>query len=311
MLLFAAVVREGSFTRAAAALGITKQSASSRVQALEERLGVRLLERTTRRLRPTDAGALYFERCSAIATAIDDANREVRQRQAEPTGLLRVSAPVLYEVDRLRDGGSYSARRVLAIQGGEPLFSLMASFMTPEEGFDHQTAPPDVPPPEALKNERQLAIELAERYPAARPMIKVASGPIEMRPVQPLNYLEPQPMPARRQIWYRTVGPLPDDPLTHRALLAYASDFNFLVTAMLPHGVTWVTPGMQVTSLDHAMWFHRPFRFDEWLLYDLESPSAHGGRGVVRGRFYTRDGVLAASVVQEGLMRDRSRARRT
>jgi acyl-CoA thioesterase-2 len=222
-----------------------------------------------------------------------------------------VSAPVLYEVDRLRDGGSFSARRVLAIQGGEPLFSLMASFMTPEEGFDHQTAPPDVPPPEALKNERQLAIELAERYPAARPMIKVASGPIEMRPVQPLNYLEPQPMPARRQIWYRTVGPLPDDPLTHRALLAYASDFNFLVTAMLPHGVTWVTPGMQVTSHDHAMGFPRPCRFDEWLLYDLESPSAHGGRGVVRGRFYTRDGVLAASVVQEGLMRDRSRARRT
>lgn len=214
-----------------------------------------------------------------------------------------VSAPVLYEVDRLRDGGSFSARRVLAIQGGEPLFSLMASFMTPEEGFDHQTAPPDVPPPEALKNERQLAIELAERYPAARPMIKVASGPIEMRPVQPLNYLEPQPMPARRQIWYRTVGPLPDDPLVHRALLAYASDFNFLVTAMLPHGVTWVTPGMQVTSLDHAMWFHRPFRADEWMLYDQYSISTSNARGLAGGSIYTASGELAVTVIQEGLTR--------
>ena len=216
-----------------------------------------------------------------------------------------VTLPVLYEVDRLRDGGSFSARRVLAIQKGEPIFSLMASFQAPEEGLSHQTTAPEAPPPEELENEQTLALRIADRLPEPLRTMAISPRPIEIRPVQLVNYLKPTVMPPRRQLWYRAAGALPDDPFVHRALLAYASDFNFLVTAMLPHGVSWITPGMQVTSLDHAMWFHRPFRFDEWLLYDMESPSAHGGRGVVRGRFYTREGVLVASVAQEGLMRDR------
>jgi acyl-CoA thioesterase-2 len=133
----------------------------------------------------------------------------------------------------------------------------------------------------------------------------IADRPIEIRPVQRINLLAPKPAPPRRQLWFRATGTLPGDPAVHRYLLAYASDFNLLITAMLPHGVGWLTPGMQVASLDHAMWFHRPFRMDEWLLYDVESPSASGARGLVTARFYRRDGTLVASVAQEGLIRDR------
>jgi acyl-CoA thioesterase-2 len=213
--------------------------------------------------------------------------------------------PVLYQVDRLRDGSSFTTRRVVAIQKGQPIFSLAASFQAPEPGFDHQVYPPETVGPEGLLSEQELAEKIADRLPEPLKEIALANRPIEIRPVQPVNHLSPRPMPPRRQLWYRCSRPLPDDPAIHRYLLAYASDFNFLVTAMLPHGVSWLTPGMQVASLDHAMWFYRPFRFDDWLLYDVESPSASSARGMVRGRFYTKEGVLVASVAQEGLMRDR------
>ena len=215
------------------------------------------------------------------------------------------SRPVVFEVDRIRDGGSFTTRRVVAVQGGQPIFSLATSFQGEEPGFDHGTTCPDVPPPEGLASEQELAHRIADRIPEFFRKMALADRPIEIRPVQVVNHLSPKKMEARRQLWYRANGALPDDPAVHRALLAYASDFNFLTTAMLPHGVSWLTPGMQVTSLDHAMWFHRPFRFDEWLLYDLDSPSASSSRGLVHGRFYTRDGQLVASVTQEGLMRDR------
>lgn len=213
--------------------------------------------------------------------------------------------PIVYEVDAIRDGGSFTTRRVIGVQGGHAIFSLAASFQGDEPGLAHADTMPDVPDPDTLVSELEIARRHADKIPALLRTMATAERPIEIRPVQPFNLLDPKPAPPRRQLWYRATGRLPDDPAVHRYLLAYASDFNFLVTAMLPHGVSWLTPGMQVASLDHAMWFHQPFRMDEWLLYDVESPWAGGGRGLVKGSFYSRDGRLVATVVQEGLIRDR------
>lgn len=216
------------------------------------------------------------------------------------------SRSIVYDVDPIRDGGSFTTRRVRGVQGGHAIFSLSASFQVEEPGFDHAAPMPSgVPGPEGLPSELDTARRFEARIPEPLRAQAVADRPIEIRPVQPFNLLDPRPAPPRRQLWYRANGRLPDDPAVHRYLLAYASDFNFLLTAMLPHGVSWLTPGMQVASLDHAMWFHRPFRMDDWLLYDVDSPSATGARGLVHGRFYTQDGTLVASVAQEGLMRDR------
>lgn len=214
--------------------------------------------------------------------------------------------PIVYEVDPIRDGASFTTRRVVAIQNGHAIFILSSSFQGDEPGYDHAAAMPiDVPAPEGLASEQELAQRVAEEIPEPLRAQAVADRPIEIRAVHPWNLLRPKKQPPRRQLWYRAAGRLPDDPAVHRYLLAYASDFNFLPTSMMPHGVSWLTPGMQVASLDHAMWFHRPFRFDDWLLYDVESPSASGARGLVLGRFYARDGTLVASVAQEGLIRNR------
>lgn len=218
-----------------------------------------------------------------------------------------VTQPIIYEVDRLRDGKSFSTRRVVAIQEGEAIFSLGASFQGDEPGFEHQDAMPEVPPPDHLRSERELALAVADRLPEALRAMATAERPIEIRPVELRDPLHPRAAPPRRHMWYRAVDRLPDDPALHRYLLAYASDFSFLGTAMDPHGVSWLLPGMQVASLDHAMWFHRPFRFDDWLLYAVDSPSASGARGLVRGQFFDRAGRLVASCAQEGLIRRRPR----
>ena len=212
---------------------------------------------------------------------------------------------ILYDVERLRDGHSFSTRRVVAVQEGEAIFCLEASFQREEVGFEHQDEAPSVPEPDELRSEREIAQELAERLPEPLRTMATAERPIEIRPVDPRNPMLPAVKPPDRNMWYRAVDRLPDDPSLHRYLLAYASDFSFLGTSMDPHGVSWLTPGMQVASLDHAMWFHRPFRLDEWLLYAVESPSASGGRGLVRGRFFDRQGRLVASAAQEGLIRMR------
>ena len=216
-----------------------------------------------------------------------------------------VRRPILYQVDRLRDGASFTTRRVAAIQEGEAIFSLEASFQDSEEGFDHQDAMPDVPPPEALRSEHEMALEIADQLAPPLRAMALAERPIEIRPVEVRDPLRPRATPPLRRMWYRTVDALPDDPALHRYLLAYASDFSFLGTAMDPHGTSWLQPGMQVASLDHVMWFHRPFRFDDWLLYVVDSPSASGGRGLVRGQFFDRAGRLVASAAQEGLIRRR------
>jgi acyl-CoA thioesterase-2 len=165
---------------------------------------------------------------------------------------------------------------------------------------------PEVPPPEALRSEHDLALEIADKLPPAVRAIALADRPIEIRPVEVRDPLRPKARPPLRRLWYRAADALPDDPALHRYLLAYASDFSFLGTAMDPHGTSWLQPGMQVASLDHVMWFHRSFRFDDWLLYVVDSPSASSGRGLVRGQFFDRAGRLVASAAQEGLIRKRT-----
>ncbi|HSN97236.1 MAG TPA: acyl-CoA thioesterase II [Candidatus Nanopelagicales bacterium] len=212
--------------------------------------------------------------------------------------------PLVYDVDRVRDGGSFTTRRVVAIQGGNVIFVLSCSFQTVEPGFEHQDPMPEVPAPESLPTELELLASVANRLPKALRERALAERPFEVRPIDPDHDLFlPAPRAPRRAAWLRASARLPDDPALHRYLLAYASDYAFITTALRPHGVTWMSPGMQVASLDHAMWFHRHFRVDEWLLYDMESPTAHGARGLVRGRIFSQDGRLVASTVQEGLIR--------
>lgn len=216
-----------------------------------------------------------------------------------------VKRPIIYQVDRLRDGATFTTRRVAALQEGEAIFSLEASFQVAEDGFDHQDPVPEVQPPDELRSERDMALAIADKLPPLLRAMAVAERPIEIRPVEVRDPLRPRPSEPRRRMWYRAVDALPDEPALHRYLLAYASDFSFLGTAMDPHGVSWLAPDMQVASLDHVMWFHRPFRFDDWLLYTIDSPSASGGRGLVRGQFFDRAGRLVASAAQEGLIRRR------
>ncbi len=220
-----------------------------------------------------------------------------------------VHKPIVYDVDRIRDGGSFTTRRVVAIQGGHAIFNLAASFQNVEPGLEHQDEMPAAPAPESLPTEQERLRAYTRELPPLLRERAVAERPFELRPVGAQDDpIHPAPKPPHRMVWLRTVDHLPDDPALHRYLLAYASDYSFITTALLPHGVTWLTPGMQVASLDHVMWFHQPFRVDAWLLYVIDSPAAHGGRGLARGRIFTREGLLVASTAQEGLIRKRAPA---
>jgi acyl-CoA thioesterase II len=216
-----------------------------------------------------------------------------------------LAAPIVYFVDRLRDGSSFSTRQVTAIQHGRAIFSLSASFHITESGYEHQTPMPDVPPPEELANELDLIRGMADRIPESLRKVLTQDRPIDFRPVAPIDPFHPEKRAPVRHLWLRAIEKLPDDTLTHQAVLAYASDYGLLGTALLPHGVAPRSPALQLATLDHALWAHRPFRADEWLLYAMDSPAAAGARGFTRGAFYTRDGTLVASVAQEGLMRPR------
>jgi acyl-CoA thioesterase-2 len=251
-------------------------------------------------------GGQVFAQALSAATQTTGAERSVHSAHGYFLRAGELGRPIVYEVDRLRDGRSFSTRRVVAVQEGEAIFSLAASFQVEEEGLEHQDAMPEVVTPASLQSERELILAHANQLPAVVRARATADSPIEIRPVDAQNPFAPAVRAPSRRLWYRVVDRLPDDPALHRYLLAYASDFSFLGTALDPHGVSWFTPGMQVASLDHAMWFHRPFRVDEWLLYDVESPNASGARGLVRGRFFDRDGRLVASAIQEGLIRKRS-----
>lgn len=218
-----------------------------------------------------------------------------------------VSRPIVYDVDRIRDGGSFTTRRVVAIQKGRAIFNMSASFQLQEDGFSHSDDCPDVARPEELMTEQQRVAQFSERLPDFLRERALVERPFEMRACEPLeDPVAPKKHPPTTAHWLKTTGPLDDAPSLHRFLLAYASDFEFLITSLRPHGVTWLTPGMQVASVDHAMWFHRPFRVDRWLLHSVHSPSASGARGFVRGKIFDDSGNLVASTSQEGLIRRRN-----
>ncbi|WP_152205468.1 acyl-CoA thioesterase [Marinobacter changyiensis] len=216
--------------------------------------------------------------------------------------------PIDYEVQRVRDGGSFTVRRVIARQEGKEILTGSVSFQIAEDGYEHQMAMPPAPDVDGLKSEQEYSEMLRPYIPEGLQQLLTRQRPIEIRPVNPVNPLKPEPRPPQKQSWLRAQGELPDDPVLHRCLLAYASDFSFLGTSLHPHGITFMSPDMQVASLDHAIWFHRDFRMDDWLLYDKDSPSAFGGRGFNRGSFFTRDGVMVASTAQEALIRHRPKA---
>ena len=217
-----------------------------------------------------------------------------------------LAAPIVYFVDRLRDGKSFTTRRVTAIQHGQAIFNCSVSFHLDEPGFSHQDVMPSVPAPDTLAPELQLVREMAERIPEKLRPVLTQDRPIDFRPVAPVDPFDPGKQAPVRYLWFRATGPLPDEPLIHQAVLAYASDYGLLPTALRPHGISYRTPGLMVASLDHCLWLHRRFRADEWLLYVMDSPLAAGARGFVRGSIFTQAGELVASVAQEGLLRLRT-----
>lgn len=250
-------------------------------------------------------GQVLGQALSAAAQTVDK-ERHVHSLHAYFLRPGDVKKPIVYEVDRIRDGASFNTRRVVAVQSGNAIFNLAASFQKVEDGFSHQDEMPPAPPPESLPTEQERLLPHLARLPEKMRQRAIAPRPFEIRPVTDEHDVGEAASVARapaRMVWLRTVGKVSDEPALHAYLLAYASDHAFVTTSLLPHGVSWISPGMQVASLDHVMWFHRPFRVDEWLLHVIDSPSASGARGLVRGRVFTRGGLLVASTAQEGLIR--------
>ncbi len=277
----------------------------------EELLGLLTLERLDSNLfRGTnqDIGAVAVFGGQVLGQALVAAGETVEGREAHSMHayFLRPGnkiIPIIYEVERVRDGGSFTTRRVVAIQSGEPIFILSVSFQKAEEGYSHQVDMPDVPAPEDLPCESELRMAMAETLPPERRAFFTSVRPVEMRPIYPRDLWDKSDRPPVQGFWIRVNTQVPDSPMLHRALLAYTSDFYLMGTALRPHGERFSSEGMQAASLDHAMWFHREFRMDEWVLYMMESTSASGARGLNFGKFYSRDGTLVASCAQEGLIR--------
>lgn len=211
--------------------------------------------------------------------------------------------PIIYDVETLRDGNSFSARQVAAIQNGKPIFYMTASFQAAESGFEHQKMMPHAPQPDGLTSETDIVRTFENFLPPQVREKFLCEKPLEIRPVEFHNPLKGHRAEPTRKVWLRANGKMVDDLRVHQYLLGYASDFNFLPTALQPHGIGFLEPGMPVATIDHSMWFHRPFNMNDWLLYSVESTSASSARGFVRGEFYTQDGVLVASTAQEGVMR--------
>ena len=245
-----------------------------------------------------------------IGQAMVAANRTVEGRVAHSLHAYFLRAgdptvPIIYDVDRIRDGGSFSTRRVVAIQHGHAIFSLAASFHRVEEGLEHQMKMPDVPPPEDLPSEAELKAKLIDKVPAQVKAYWQAERPIEIRPVDLSRYFSRDKKGPSQLVWIKATGTLGDDLALHQCVLAYASDFTLLDTALIAHGRFVFDPNLMLASLDHAVWFHEPFRADEWLLYAQDSPSSSAARAFCRGTLFTRDGRLVASTAQEGLVRER------
>lgn len=251
-------------------------------------------------------GQVIGQALVAAMRTVEQENRFVHSLHAYFVRPGDPSIPIIYDVENIRDGGSFSTRRVVAIQHDKPIYFMTASFQDDEGGFEHQTPMPDVPPPEKLLGEA----ELKEQFMAAAPSHIRAywerPRPIELRPVSLAHYLSSQKLDPHQNIWVRTTGPVPADRHLQAAVLAYLSDMTLLDTSLFAHGTSVLDRSLQVASLDHAMWFHRPPVLDDWLLYSQDSPSAFGARGMTRGAIYTRSGTLIASVAQEGLIRKKA-----
>lgn len=213
--------------------------------------------------------------------------------------------PVVYEVETIRDGKSFSTRRVKAIQHGQSIFYMTASFQQPEEGFNHQPTMPEVAGPDGIPSFTDFIFDNQEYIPENVRGKFLAEKPIELRPVEKYNWIKPEQSEPICHMWIKANGNLPDDDRIHQYMLAYTSDFHFLPTALFSHGVSHWQPNFQIATIDHAMWFHRPFRFDDWLLYVMDSPTTTSGRGLVKGQIYDREGNLVASTMQEGVIRQR------
>ena len=224
-----------------------------------------------------------------------------------------ITAPIVYEVDRARDGGSFSNRRVVAIQHGRPILNLAASFQAPEEGLEHQAGMPDIPGPEGLQTLHEIAEDLPDTVPMKMRRFLTEKRPFEFRPVRPINFEKREQLPPINHVWVRAVDRLPEDQALHQNLLAYVSDYELLGVSTLPHGISFIRDNVIMASLDHALWFHRKVEIDQWHLYSIDSPIASGARGLARGQFFTEAGTLVASTTQEGLVRvvdsDRARSR--
>ena len=268
-----------------------------------EQLEVNLFRGTSR-----DIGTERVFGGQVLAQAVLAANQTVEDRLIHSLHAYFLRAgdhesPIVYDVDRSRDGRSFTARRVVAIQHGRPIFTLAASYQLEQDGVEHQFEMPAVPSPEQMEETPVIPHELLDNAPQKLRRWFTRFGPFEFRPVVDQNPFDPVPKPPFKQFWFRLKGEMDDDQAMHRALLAYASDFHLIGTATLPHGMSFIKGNVSMASLDHAMWFHRPVRVDDWLLYDCDSPSASGSRGLARGMIYNREGVLVASAAQEGMIR--------
>ncbi|AER55886.1 acyl-CoA thioesterase II [Pseudoxanthomonas spadix BD-a59] len=240
---------------------------------------------------------------AAQATVDPDSRRRAHSLHAYFLRAGDVQAPIIYDVDRTRDGGSFSVRRVSAIQHGKVIFFCAASFQGDEDGVEHQAQMPEVPAPEDIAEPPPVPPEVMATLPVKMQRWLSRELPFEFRYVQPRNELNPQPLPPRERFWFRLTEKIGDSPELHRTLLAYASDYQLLGAANFPHGISYYQPNVQMASLDHALWFHRPFRADDWLLYAIDSPTAQNSRGMARGLIFDCAGRLVASAAQEGLIR--------
>ncbi|MGC8201150.1 acyl-CoA thioesterase II [Aliiroseovarius sp. PTFE2010] len=248
-------------------------------------------------------GGQIIGQAMMAATATIEDDRECHSMHAYFMRPGDATKPVLYQVERDFDGRSFATRRVIAIQQGRPILNFATSFHTPEAGFHHQDDMPDVPPPEDLESEDQLAERYKDKLPPHLLRFMRFNRPVELRPTELLAPFVTDPHPPVQHVWFRTKGPIGNDPKLHRAALAYTSDMGLLGAVSSPHGKTFADVDMQFASLDHALWIHQDFRMDDWMLYAMDSPWSGGARGLARGRIYTRDGQLVANVAQEGLVR--------
>jgi acyl-CoA thioesterase-2 len=280
-------------------------------QLLEDLIKVMTLERLEMNLfrgesrdigSPQVFGGQVLGQALVAATATAD-DRTVHSLHAYFLRRGDFNSPIVYEVDRALDGNHFSSRRVVAIQRGRQIFNMSASFQLAESGVDHQSPIPDVPTPESLPDMETHYRSMRDSLPAAARRIFEQKRPFEFRPVLPPDPLRQEKSSPLKYIWFRTVDKLADDEALHRCLLAYVSDFHLLDTALKPHGISMLSPKLMIASIDHAMWFHRSVRVDDWLLYAIDSPSASGARGFTRGSVFARDGRLVASAAQEGLIR--------